>query len=495
MAETDSKSSPSLTPAAASPAPRIDTPREVANKSDKQHLLRAIRMSLDIESATVRNNTQHFNNGRYRAVANLPDYDELKDEARRIKDKSIANLPDLVQTLKNSIRARNGHVFVANTAADACRYILDVCRWRAAKLVVKGKSITSEEIRLNHVLEGDGIEVVESDLAKFILQLADEQPSHILAPALHYSRERITALFKRKFDTELPLDTGEELTFFARQILREKFLHADVGVTGANLIAADTGTLMLVESEGNIRLSSFAPPVHIAIAGIEKIIPTREEMAPFLELLSMSATGQAMSVYTSFISPPLLDPPFAMPSKALEFHLVLIDNGRLKMRDDPVFHEALNCIRCGACLNSCANFQTVGGHAFGGETYSGGIGGSWEAGTSKLENARFSELCTGCTRCVDQCPVRIDIPWLNENLARRLNQKELPAMLRSTLGSVTGAAPEDHCAPIAKIFFGNYHYFAKWGTRFSFISNLISGDGKKKRTDGDGDEKETVGAV
>ncbi|MBV9888507.1 MAG: LUD domain-containing protein [Acidobacteria bacterium] len=433
-------------------------------------------MSLDIESATVRANTQHFNKSRYRAAANFPDYDALKDEARAIKDKSIANLPDLIQTLKNSIRARNGHVFVANTAADACRYVLDVCRWRAAKMVVKGKSMTSEEVHLNHALEADGIEVVESDLAEFILQQADEQPSHILAPALHYSRERITKLFKRKFETELPLDTGEELTFFARQILREKFLHADVGVTGANLIAADTGTLMLVESEGNIRLSSFAPPVHIAIAGIEKIVPTREEMAPFLELLSMSATGQTMSVYTSFISPPLADPPFAMPSKPLkprEFHLVLIDNGRLKMRDDPVFHEALNCIRCGACLNSCANFQTVGGHAFGGETYSGGIGGSWEAFTSKLENARFSELCTGCTRCVQNCPVRIDIPWLNANLGNRLNQLDPSSTTKSLIGSMTHADPVDRTAPISKIFFGNYDYFAKWGMRFPSMANSI----------------------
>src|SRR5579863_6366504 len=166
MAEADSKSSPSVTPAAAPAAPKIDAPRDVANKSDKEHLLRAIRMSLDIESATVRTNTQHFNKGRYRAVANLPDYDELKDEARRIKDKSIAALPDLIPTLKNSIRSRGGHVFVANTAADACRYILDVCRWRAAKMVVKGKSMTSEEIHLNQALEADGIEVVESDLAE-----------------------------------------------------------------------------------------------------------------------------------------------------------------------------------------------------------------------------------------------------------------------------------------------------------------------------------------
>ena len=476
MAETNSKSNPSVTPAAAPPAPKVATPRELANKSDKEHLLRAIGMSLELESATVRANTQHFNKSRYRAAANFADYDALKDEARAIKDKSIAALPDLIQTLKNSIRSRNGHVFVANTPADACRYILDVCRWRAAKMVVKGKSMTSEEVHLNHALEADGIEVVESDLAEFILQLCGEQPSHILAPALHYSRERITALFKRKFDTQLPLDTGEELTFFARQILREKFLHADVGVTGANLIAADTGTLMLVESEGNIRLSSFAPPVHIAIAGIEKIIPTRQEMAPFLELLSMSATGQTMSVYTSFLSPPLADPPFAMPSKPLkprEFHLVLIDNGRLKMRDDAVFREALNCIRCGACLNSCANFQTVGGHAFGGETYSGGIGGSWEAWTSKLENARFSELCTGCTRCIQNCPVRIDIPWLNANLGSRLNQLESSSATKSLLGSMTDADQVDRTAPVSKMFFGNYHYFAKWGTRFPSMANSV----------------------
>jgi iron-sulfur cluster protein len=473
----------------------MDRPRDVANKSDKDHLLRAIRMALDIESATVRANTQHFNRSRYKAVAELPDYEALKDQAQRIKEKSIANLPELIRALKSSVRAHGGHVFVASTAEDACRYILDVCRWRAAKLVVKGKSITSEEIRLNHVLEADGIEVVESDLAEFILQLADEQPSHFLAPALHYSRERITALFKRKFKTDLPLDTGEELTRFARERLRDKFLYADVGITGANLIAADTGTLMLVESEGNIRLASYLPPVHIAIAGVEKIIPTRVEMAPFLDLLSASAVGQKMSVYTSFLSPPLTDPAFALPGKPIkprEFHLVLIDNGRMQMREDPILKEALNCIRCGACLNSCANFQTVGGHAFGGETYSGGIGGSWEAGTSKLENARFSELCTGCTRCVNQCPVRIDIPWLNVNLAQRLNHAELPSSSRNALGSLTGAAPEDRRASLARIFFGNYHYFAKWGTRFSSISNALGGGGTIPKAGADEKEEETV---
>jgi iron-sulfur cluster protein len=457
----------------------VEAPRDVANKADKGRLLRAIRMALEIESPAVRRNTQEFNRGRYVATAAIPDYDALKDRARAIKDKSIAQLPDLIQTLKKSVRARGGHVFVASTAEDACRYILDVCHWRAAKLVVKGKTITSEEIHLNSVLEKDGIEVAESDLAEFILQVANEQPSHFVGPALHYSRERITALFKRKFKTDLPLDTGEALTRFAREKLRDKFLYADVGITGANLIAADTGTIMLVESEGNIRMSSFLPPVHIAISGVEKIIPTREEMAPFVEILPPSATGQALAVYTSFISPPLTDPVFLLPgkpSKEREFHLVLVDNGRMKMREDPVLKEALDCIRCGACLNSCANFQTVGGHAFGGEAYSGGIGGSWEAGTGKLENARFSEMCTGCSRCVNQCPVRIDIPWLNENLADRMNRIEERAPIHHVAARFIGAAENDRSSSVAKLFFGNYHYFAKWGARIASLAYRFGGE-------------------
>jgi iron-sulfur cluster protein len=453
------------------------SPREVANKSDKKHLLRAIRMTLEIQSPAVRHNTQTFNRNRYKATAALPDYDALKDEARKIKENAIAHLPHLISTLENVVRSRGGHVFIAATAEDARRYTLEICEKHSAKLVVKGKSITSEEIHLNHALEAAGIEVAESDLAEFILQVANEQPSHIIAPAIHYSRERITALFKRVFKTDLPLDTGEELTRFARERLREKFLRADVGITGANLIAADTGTIMLTESEGNIRMSSYAPPVHIAIAGVEKIIPTRREMGAFLELLAASGTGQKLSSYTTFISPPISDPPFAMPGKPRkdrEFHLVLIDNGRMKMRDDPVLHETLYCIRCSACLNSCANFQTAGGHAFGGETYSGGIGGSWEAGTGTLENARFSDLCTGCSRCVNQCPVRIDIPWLNENLRERLNQKTEPTAVSGFLGMLTSAAEKDRSSPASRIFFGNYHFFARLGSRFPSLSNASS---------------------
>lgn len=456
------------------------SPRSVANKSDKRKLLAAIRMALDIQSAAIRRNTQTFNRNRYKATAALPDYDALKDRARWIKENAIARLPELIAEIKQVIEARGGHVFFAASAQEACGYIRDTCVRHGARLIVKGKSITSEEIRLNHALQAAGMEVAESDLAEFILQVADEQPSHIIAPALHYSRERITALFKSKFQTDLPLDTGEELTKFAREILRQKFLHADIGITGANLLAADTGTIMQVESEGNIRMTSLLPPVHIAVAGVEKIIPTRREMAIFLELLAASATGQKLSSYTSFLSPPLDDPPFALPGKPhkqREFHLVLIDNGRMRMRDDAVFRETLYCIRCSACLNSCANFETVGGHAFGGETYSGGIGGPWEAGTGKVENARFSELCTGCSRCVNQCPVRIDVPWLNENLRLRLNRAGGPSVLATTLENLCSAPEEDAQAPAGKVFFGNYHWFAEWGSRFASVANTASNTG------------------
>jgi len=452
-------------------------PRQVANKSDKKALLDAIRMTLSVQSPAVRRNTQTFNRNRYAATALLPDYDELKDRARQIKENAISNLPELLFQLEASVRANGGHFYLAKTAAKANQYIRDLLLRHEAKLVVKGKSITSEEIKLNHALEAAGITVAETDLAEFILQVADEQPSHIIAPALHYSRERITALFKRKFTTDLPLDTGEELTKFAREKLRAQFIAADAGISGANLIAADSGSLMLVESEGNIRMTMTLPPLHIAIAGIEKVVPSRTDFGTFIELLPRSGTGQPLTSYVSILHPPLKAPSFAAPGKTAkprEFHLVLIDNGRSRMREDPILHEALYCIRCSACLNSCANFETVGGHAFGGETYSGGIGGSWEAGTGTLLNARFSELCTGCSRCVTQCPVRIDIPWLNENLRQRMNFGQSSSGAKSAFGAMTGSAPEDRVAPLQKQFFANYHVMAKEATRFSSLSNAVT---------------------
>jgi iron-sulfur cluster protein len=387
----------------------------------------------------------------------LNDYGELKQKARLIKEDSIARLPELILTLTEVVESRGGYVFLAKNADEANEYIKSVCLKHNARLVVKSKSITSEEIRLNPVLEKAGIEVAETDLAEFILQYSGEQPSHIVVPAVHRSRKRITELFKEKFNTDQPLETGKELTEFARNFLREKFLKADIGITGANMIAANDGSILLVESEGNIRLTTQAPAVHIALSGIEKIIPRREDLAVFIELLATSATGQVLTSYTNIFMPPLELPVLNLNGKnetKREFHLVLIDNGRMRMREDPVLFEALYCIRCSACSNSCANFQSVGGHAFGGRSYSGGIGASWTIGTSdKLEEGRFAELCTSCTRCAEYCPVLIDIPNLNTVIRNRINIKE----------GLT----------LQKRFFGNFGIVASLASRLPNLTNRI----------------------
>jgi len=435
-------------------------PRDVADKSSKENLLKAIAMALAVENEALRLNTQTFNTNRYGAIARLADYDELKDRARAIKEDAIARLPEPIATLTKAVEARGGRVFLAATKAEADEYIRNVCLGHNAKLVVKAKSITSEEIGLNAVLEAAGIEVAETDLAEFILQISHEQPSHIVAPAIHRSRQRITELFKQHFDTIDPLATGEELTEFARLILRKKFLSADVGISGANLIAADEGCMLLVESEGNIRLTTQLPAVHIAVAGIEKIIPSKKDIGTFVELLAASGTGQPLTSYTNILEPPLAVPVLNLNGRSdtkREFHLVLVDNGRMAMRADAELKEALYCIRCSACMNVCANFQAVGGHAFGGECYTGGIGGAWTVGTSgTLENGRFAELCTGCTRCVPNCPVRIDIPRLNTVIKQRL--------------IAASGGPS-----LQKLFFGNFTTLGRFASLAPGLANWVSG--------------------
>ncbi len=431
-------------------------PREVASKFSKASLTKAIAMALHVESQTLRANIQNFNAKRYSAIGQITDYDALKDRARAIKEQSIRDLPRLVETLTRVVEARGGRVYFARTRQEAVQYVLDVCVAHKAGLVVKAKSITSEELHLNPALEKAGIEVAETDLAEFILQVSKEQPSHIVVPAIHRSRERISTLFKSHFRTDRPLETGEQLTAFARDILRQKVLAADVGISGANLIAAQEGTILLVESEGNIRLATQLPAVHIAIAGIEKIIATKEDFGVFLELLAASATGQTLSSYTNILEPPLDLPILNLNGRddsRREFHLVLVDNGRMAMREDADLGEALYCIRCSACMNVCANFQAVGGHAFGGECYTGGIGGAWTVGTSgRLEEGRFAELCTGCSRCVPNCPVRIDIPRLNTAIKNRLMNAEGGASLQ-------------------KLLFGNFAYLCHLASIAPVIAN------------------------
>ncbi len=436
-------------------------PREVANKGDKENLQKAIGMALEVENDALRLNTQTFNANRYNAIKKLNDYEGLKDRARKIKEKSIENLPELINKLTAAVQSRGGKVYLAKTKEDAAGYVKDVCKSHSAKLVVKAKSITSEEIGLNDSLEKENIEVAETDLAEFILQVSKEQPSHIVAPAIHRSRERISKLFKENFRTAQKLETGEELTKFARDILRQKFLSADVGISGANLIAANEGTILLVESEGNIRLTTQLPAIHIAIAGIEKIIETKKDFGTFIELLAASGTGQQLTTYTNILEPPLNLPVLNLNGRQdtlREFHLVLVDNGRMKMREDRDLYEALYCIRCSACMNVCANFQAVGGHAFGGECYTGGIGGAWTVGTTgKLENGRFAELCTGCSRCIPSCPVQINIPHLNTVIKNRLIKKGEPSLQRKFFGNFSVLARFTSTVPTLSNWAANFY--------------------------------------
>ena len=450
---------------------------------DRQRKAERIRHLLETEGDSVHENTRVFNEGRYESTADLDDYEALKDEARAIKEDAIERLPELLDQVTEAIEANGGTVYLAEDAADANRYVTDVVDGRN---VVKSKSMTSEEIEVNEALEADGADVWETDLAEFVLQIAEEAPSHIVAPAIHKSREEIADLFNEVFDPDEPLETAEELTRFAREYLGEKVLDAEVGMTGANFVTADTGTLALVTSEGNARKCVQATDTHVAVAGVEKVVPRVEDLQPFVELIGRSGTGQDVTSYLSLFTPPGDSPTFGDRDEAgtdddrelesgddREFHLVLIDNGRMAMREDDDLRETLYCIRCSACANSCANFQHVGGHAFGGETYSGGIATGWEAGVHGQDSAaEFNDLCTGCSRCVDQCPVKIDIPWINTVVRDRINRGrdgDLDFL-------VEGLTPDEEPGglDLQKRLFGNFDTLARLGSAFAPLSNRLA---------------------
>ena len=438
-----------------------------------------IRRLLRTEGDAVAENTKHLNRQRYAAVEALgaAEYERRKGEARAIKERSIEALPGLIETLTERVEANGGHVHLARDAAEANERIEAICDERGVDSVVKSKSMTTEEIEVNDALAATGRAVHETDLGEFVIQVADETPSHLVGPSIHKSRAEIADLFNACFDPDPPLETAVELTAFARTRVGDRIREADLGMTGANFLVAETGSLALVTNEGNDRKVIEATDTHVAVAGVEKIVPSLADLEPFMELLPRSGTGQPLTSYVSVLSPPIASPSPTDDNR--EFHLVLLDNGRMAMRDDPHLRETLYCIRCGACANSCANFQHVGGHAFGGETYTGGIATGWEAGVHGEESAAgFNDLCTGCSRCVNNCPVEIDIPWINTVVRDRINHGDGDGDEAGDFDFlVDGLRPDDaDGGPDAgKRLFANFESLARMGSALAPVSNWVAG--------------------
>ena len=351
---------------------------------------------------------KRFGRGTALAYRNLPEGPDLRLKAHDIRLKTIENLDVVLETLVANIRKNGGHVFFANDADAALDYCLATARRHNVKLAVKGKSMVSEEIGLNTALIGAGIEVAETDLGEYIIQLAGERPSHIIAPAIHKSRKDIGNLFADKI--RIPYtDDPPSLTRAARKALREKFLTAGMGFSGCNIACAETGHIVTVSNEGNIRMSTTMPKVHVAIMGMERVAARLEDHDILLRLLCRGAAAQNMGTYVSYIGGPRYLQQVDGPD---EFHLVILDNGRSRILADEEFREMLCCIRCAACLNVCPVYGKIGGHSYG-HPYSGPVGAVVMPLLAGIN--RFKDLCQGetlCGACQDACPVNIDIPRL-----------------------------------------------------------------------------------
>jgi L-lactate dehydrogenase complex protein LldF len=349
--------------------------------------------------------TGRFSTLRANALASLPDAEAMRDRARLIRAHTLSQLDAYLAQFADAVEAAGGHVHWAVDAESANRIILDIAQANNVKRVVKGKSMVSEEIGLNHALGSIGVEVIESDLGERIIQLAGETPSHIIVPAVHKTKEQIGQLFHERLGVPLT-SVPEAMTAAARASLRGDFLSADMGITGVNFGVAESGTLCIVTNEGNGRLTSTLPRIHVALMGIERLVPTLDDLGMMLQVLARSATGQKITVYTNLITGPRRE---GEPDGPDELHVVLVDNGRSRVLAGEAA-EILYCIRCGACLNACPVYRQIGGHAYG-SVYPGPVGAVLTPALGGV--AAWSELphaSSLCGACREVCPVRIDIP-------------------------------------------------------------------------------------
>jgi L-lactate dehydrogenase complex protein LldF len=370
---------------------------------------------------------------RQQAIERLPEFEELREVGRAIKDHTLAHLDFYLELYERNVTASGGRVHWARTAEEARAAVLGICRAVDAKIVTKGKSMVAEEIALNDHLERNGITPVETDLGEYIIQLRHEPPSHIIAPAIHLMKEQVADAFRAAhtdLDPDRALDEVRTLCEEARTVLRPRFLAADVGITGANFLVAETGSSIIVTNEGNGDLTQTLPRVHIVIASLEKVVPTLEDAATLLRLLARSATGQEFSSYTTISTGPQRPDD---PDGPEQYHVVLLDNGRTDLLGGE-FHDMLRCLRCAACLNHCPVYGAVGGHAYG-WVYPGPMGAVLTPALVGLgEAGHLPNASTLCGRCESVCPVKIPLPrmmrhWREREFAQRLS----PAAGRSGL--------------------------------------------------------------
>jgi L-lactate dehydrogenase complex protein LldF len=360
---------------------------------------------------TLRSVTTVILGSRRAGLGRLDDSDAWRDHARRLRAHTLSRIDSYLDQFIANVDARGGHAYYAATAADAVRYVRDLAISKGVKLAVKSKSMVTEEIELNHHLESAGIRVVETDLGEYIVQLANDRPSHIVMPIMHMTRHQVADLFRAKIGaTDADLADIPAMTQLARRVLREEFINADMGISGVNFAVAETGSITICTNEGNGRLSTTMPRIHVAMMGIERIVPTVHDLGVMLQVLARSSTGQNLTVYTNVVTGPRpRDVDRAEGDGPDEFHVVMVDNGRSRVLGSELA-EILYCIRCGACLNTCPVFHQIGGHAYG-SVYPGPVGAVLTPALDGLgpfhELPQASSLCGACK---EVCPVRIDIP-------------------------------------------------------------------------------------
>lgn len=378
-----------------------------------------VRIALNDEFLrnAVKFTTEKLKNGKKAASEELGNWEEWRARGREIRLHTIAHLDYYLSLFVKNLRAAGGHVHFAANAKEAVEITLKIAAAKQAKSVVKSKSMVSEEVHINQAFQENGIEVVESDLGEYIIQLAGETPSHIIIPAIHKNKQQVADLFSAEAGERLPADTAI-LAGFARSKLREKFLGADIGMTGCNFAIAESGSMVLFSNEGNARMVSTVPKTQITMMGMERIIPSWEDLEVMATLLPRSATGQKLTVYMSAINGPRRADDSDGPE---ELHVIIIDNGRSRQLGDPEFQEVLNCIRCGACLNACPVYRHVGGHAYG-WVYSGPIGAVLTPILNHENREQWGEVAnasTLCGACHEACPVKIPLHDMLVYIRRR----------------------------------------------------------------------------